>query len=485
MPERKKTKRESLTEQLAGLLTRSVSDKDRSRATLHLLDWLACAVAGAASPAGNIVTQYGQDHQRGPCTAIGVGRLAAESAAFINGALGNMQEMDDIHGPGIVHPGPVVIPAAMACAELLGSSETEFLEAIVRGYEAVVRIASAVGPGHYRRFQNNSTCGPFGAAAAAGFLFGLNEAQMVHALGNAGTLASGLWQMQLEGAMSKHFHTARAAQTGVTCAHLASKGFTGPARMLEGEKGFFATLCPDPSPKAVTADPAAPWKIYEVGFKPWPVCGSLRAPIGAALALKHEFRPEDIAAVKVRTYPEALRFCDNPNPANTRESRFSIQHVVAVAIVEGPPTLESFEPSAINRPHISWVRNLVEIEISERLSSRYPHHRGAEVEVRVRGGDRIVGAVDDAPGDPDNPLDDFAIEGKARMSLAAGGLGEDVAQAIISNATALANGGSLNDLTALLYQTAITGALGATPGTRAAAPTPRSCGTRAGPTVHK
>ena len=81
---------------------------------------------------------YGARQPAGPCAAIAVGEVRAETAAFVNGSYGNVLEMDDIHRTSILHPGPVVIPAALACAQAEGVAAHEFLEAMVRGYDAVM-----------------------------------------------------------------------------------------------------------------------------------------------------------------------------------------------------------------------------------------------------------------------------------------------------------------------------------------------------------
>jgi 2-methylcitrate dehydratase PrpD len=153
------------------------------------------------------VAGYGKSLGTGDCHAIGAGRLAATGAAFVNGAYGNVLEMDDIHRAAILPAGPVVIPAALAVAERQGADAREFLSAVVRGYEAMIRIGRSVGPHHYRFWHKTSPCGPFGAAAAAASLLRLDPARTVWALGNAGTQASGPWQCRLEGAMSKQLHT--------------------------------------------------------------------------------------------------------------------------------------------------------------------------------------------------------------------------------------------------------------------------------------
>lgn len=60
--------------------------------------------------------------------------------------------------------------------------------------------------------------------AAAGHLLGLDEDQMVSALGMAGTQSSGLWAFLEEGATCKKLHPARAAVNGLTAAVLAKGG---------------------------------------------------------------------------------------------------------------------------------------------------------------------------------------------------------------------------------------------------------------------
>ncbi|MCH8188299.1 MAG: MmgE/PrpD family protein [Proteobacteria bacterium] len=369
----------SLTAQLLPILRRPVSARDRERATLHVLDWVGCAVIGATTPPGRVMMNYGALQPAGPCKAIGVGDVRPETAAFVNGSYGNVLEMDDIHRTSILHPGPVVVPAALACAQSLGADAASFLDAVVRGYDAVIRIGASVGLGHYKFFHNTSTCGPFGAAAACGFLLGLDDAGLVHALGNAGTTAGGFWQVRHEDAMSKQLHNARAAQSGLVAALLASRGFTGPAHILEGPHGFYAAVCPDAKPEVVTADPEGPWLMYDTSFKPWAACRHAHSTIDATLAVRHQVDPDEVESVTVRTYSDAVAFCDRPDPATVADAKFSLPHVVAVTLIDGPPTLASFDMAAVGRAPIAAFRPRVHLEVAEPWDSDYPEHYGAEV----------------------------------------------------------------------------------------------------------
>ena len=170
----------SLTRNLARILGRQVEHEARERAALHLLDWIGCAVIGTGEPAGRLLLKHAAKHPSGSYAVVGGRSVSApEQAAFCNGGLGNILEMDDVHRTAILHPGPVVIPAAFAAAQSCGATAETFLDSLVRGYEADIRIGSAVGPGHYTNWHNTSTCGLFGAAASVASVLGLNEDQMV------------------------------------------------------------------------------------------------------------------------------------------------------------------------------------------------------------------------------------------------------------------------------------------------------------------
>src|SRR5262249_27378022 len=135
-----------------------------------------------------------------------------------------------------------IMPAALAVAEREHADGKSFLLAVAVGYEAALRIGEAVNPSHYRFWHPTGTAATFGAAAAAGALLKLNAAQMLNALGSAGTQAAGLWEFNADGSMSKHLHPGKAAFNGILAADLAFQGFTGATRILEGERGFFRAM---------------------------------------------------------------------------------------------------------------------------------------------------------------------------------------------------------------------------------------------------
>jgi 2-methylcitrate dehydratase PrpD len=438
----------SLTDGLVALLARPIAPPDRRRAALHLLDWIGCAAAGAMSDAGAVFRDDASRKPWGKAPVLLGTRTAARDAAFANGAFGNVLEMDDVHREAILHPGPVVIPAVLALAAERGDAGPALLDAILRGYEAMIRIGRAIGRSHYDHFHPTATMGAFGAAAGCASLLGLEAERAVSALGNAGTTAGGVWQCRHEPVMTKQFHTAHAAASGLESAMLAAAGLTGPRFILEGPQGLFAGLSRNPSPHRVLQGADDPWLVHATSFKPWPACRHAHAAVDAALALRDRIGAQEIEAVRVESYADALAFCDRRAPRSMTEAKFSLQHAVAVALIAGKPTLADFEPPAIARPDFAALRDRIALAEGAEFSRAYPLRFGSAVEVTLRGGATLREVVRDALGDPENPLPETDILVKATMLLNSAGVAQP--QRILDAALALVDGAAVSALCDLL-----------------------------------
>lgn len=394
----------SLTQQLAGLLQRPIADADRRLAAMHVEDWIGAVVAALTTAEGRALSTYTRAQRGTGATAIGVGDATEAGAAFHNASLAIALELDSNDRQAKLHPGPVVIAAALAAAEASAASGQTFLDAVVRGYEAAIRVGRSVGPQHYHFFHNTSTCGGFGAAAAVATVVGLDEDTLSHALGLAGTTAGGFWQVRLEEASAKLVHAGRAAESGVTAARLAAAGITGPLRILEGELGLYAATAPDADPSAVTAGPQLPWLVHETSLKPWACCRHAHAAIDATLRLRPQLTTgEAITQIDVATYADAIAFCDLPEPVTSGQARFSLQHVVATAIVDGEVGLGAFAASSLGRGEAAALRSLVRLHTDPELEGRYPSSWGARVTVTTKSG-KMTSGCRDTKGDPENPM---------------------------------------------------------------------------------
>ena len=411
----------SLTRDLVRLIrTKEVTESDLTQSALFVLDTLACALGALNTEPARILAAVAP-----PRTADTARR------AFYLGGLSHILEMDDLHRDSVTHPGCVVIPAAWAIADARDLGGRAFLKAVLAGYEACCRVGMAVGKAHYRIWHNTSTCGPFGSAMAAAELLGLGEDQAVWALGNAGTQSSGLWEFLASGAMSKHLHTARAAESGVLAAQLAAEGFTGAEHILEGEKGFFAGLCSDPAPEAVTHDPSRSWELKRTSIKPWPCCRHTHPAIDAALELHAKLGNTALSKIAVGAYGAALDVCDRPHPDDPYSARFSLQHCVAIALTEGRVDQQSFGTAA--RGRVAGERAKVSLHVDGGIEAAYPSGWGAIVTVETADGQVMSAARSAAKGDAENPVDATELASKAHDLLVGGGMAEaDAAQFILT-----------------------------------------------------
>lgn len=406
----------SETDRIAEHLLQPIAAAVRTRARLHLLDWLGCVAGARAAPIARIQANAAQGS-------------AVEAAVW----LGNVLEMDDVHRTAILHPGPVIWPTVLG----VGSDVLDdALDAAIRGYEAMIAIGSMLDARHYAYWHNTATAGVFGAAAAAAIRLGADHAQLVSALGLAGSVTGGFWQMRHEPVMAKQWHLAHAMSTGTAAARHAHRGVTGPRFILEGPQGLFAATCAAPKPFA----PGATWRIAEVSFKPWGACRHAHPAIDAALELKAQGALE--GAVTVETYRDALVFCDRPDPGSAIEAKFSLQHAVAIVMERGVPRLADFEPDAIAA--LADARRLVSVKESDAFTAAYPAHFGARVacaaaEVTLR----------DALGDPERPLAEAGVVAKARALMGWGGIASPAAEDAIR---LVFETDRVRDITALLQE---------------------------------
>ena len=151
-------------------------------------------------------------------------------------------ELDDTHSASSLHPAVVTIPAALATAELQGSSGEDLLAAIVAGYEVAGRLGRALDPQqiYARGFHPTGVLGPFAAAAVTAKLLELSPRELAHAFGIAASQAAGRLEFFSDGAWTKRFHPGWASHSGYLAARLAQAGFTGPLLAFEGRDGLLS-----------------------------------------------------------------------------------------------------------------------------------------------------------------------------------------------------------------------------------------------------
>ena len=263
--------------------------------------------------------------------------------------------------------------------------------------------------------QQGKTGALFRWSASCGAVLSEHDAipfvEYANAFGNAGSVAGGLWHMRHDNVLTKQWHIAHAVRTGREAALHAHAGATGPEGILEGPQGLFAAMVEEPDELASSGEG---WLIETVSFKPFAACRHAHPAIDAAMELRKAGKLQ--APFTVETFADALTFCDRPDPKTELEAKFSLQHCVAICLLRGEPSLEDFELAAINEREVAALRARVQVSVGDEYQERYPARFGGE----VSAGRELI-RVEDALGDPENPVTDLQLQEKALMLLTAGG----------------------------------------------------------------
>ena len=407
-----------------------------------LLDHLGCAARGGtldtADAVGRMLAAIGADE--GPVlTAVVAKRpLRPEWAVFANGVHAHSIELDDTHSASSLHPAVVTIPAALATAELQGSSGQDLLAAIVAGYEVSCRIGRALDPQqvYAKGFHPTPIVGPFAAAAVTAKLLGLSAGELTHAFGIAASQSAGRLEFFSDGAWTKRLHPGWASHSGYLAARLAQAGFTGPALAFEGRDGLLRGYGSADRADLLTTGLGAPFELAETSVKPYACCRYNQGPIDLAIALasEHDLGPADIARVRVGVVSQAIPIVAEPAerklaPANDVDAQFSLPYAIGLGIVLRKATLDEYAEPALSSPEVRWVASKVSAEARPDFDERFPGLWPAEVEITTVDGRTLRMQTDYAKGDPQNRLSHAEMREKFR-SLAAVALSDGELDAV-------------------------------------------------------
>ncbi len=319
-------------------------------------------------------------------------RYTPAGAAFLNAALAHSLDFDDTHAAASLHPGAPVIPAALVAGEMAGASGADVLAAIIAGYEVTCRIALALPAGeHYNRgFHPTATCGAFGAATAAGRVFGLDADGIAGALGTALSQAAGSLQFLANGAWTKRFQVGWAALNGLVAATLVREGFKGAAEALEGRHGFMRAYAPNPQPDRAVQDLGRVFELMNTAVKPYPSCRYGHAGIDAALALRseHGLSAEEIEHVTLGLSKAGMLLVGEPaekkrDPRNVVDGQFSGPFVIAAALATGHMGWDSY--GLLEDPVVRGLLPKVACAFEPEIEAEFPVNMSAKLTIRARG----------------------------------------------------------------------------------------------------
>jgi 2-methylcitrate dehydratase PrpD len=422
-----KTVSDDISDFIGQVTIKNISPDVREIAKLHLLDGLATMLGGVNEKSSRLLRRrFSARKLTGEATVLGShNKFSAEHAALINGVQGHVLDYDDAqlatlpsHPMGQqTHPTTPVLAAALALAESRRATGAALLNSYIVGLEVACRLGDAVDPSHYLDgFHPTGTLGAFGATAACAQLLRLSPLSIRHALGIAGTLASGLRANR--GTMAKGLNAGHAAENGVIATTLAADGFTASENIFDDPMGFFSAACRG----RVNTDLlrfGEPFFIAKPGIaiKLYPCAGVLHPVLDLTLDLRvrHRIEPKNIDRIRVDLDTNAALPLVYENPKDNLQAKFSLNFAVAVAIVDGEAGLKQFTAERVHDPKIK--RLMKRVELVRRPLRQEKHETGVDSEIEIVMIDGAVhrarGSV--ARGHPSLPASRAEIEDKLRQ----------------------------------------------------------------------
>jgi len=424
--------------------------------TRRIIDAVACGLAAARESgppkARAAMTRLAPS---GHATILGTGeRTSPDLAAFVNGYLVRYLDYNDTYlSKEALHPSDN-LAGLLAVAEDIGASGRDLITALVAAYEITCRLADASSIRD--RGWDHVTYGSIAVSATVARLLQCDVAQIEQAINIAAATGIQLRQTRVgQLSMWKGAAYGGAGRNALFAAYLAREGFTGPAPVFEGRRGFINQVSgPVEIPimageEAASGESPERWedeggrpdgeagprfKLLDTDIKYWPAEYHSQAAIALALDLRRQgVRPDAVDRVVIRTFKVAVEIIGGEPekwaPTTRETADHSMPYLVAAALLDGEITERQFTPERIARGDIRSLMGRIDVVERPDLTAAYPRGIPTILEIHERGGRAHSARVDFPPGHSHNPLADAQIDEKF-MRLAAPILGDRAGRAL-------------------------------------------------------
>lgn len=375
-----------------------------------VLDGVATMLAGAREPVSGIVVRHLARYGGvGQATVVGHDRtLAPLDAAYANATAAHALDFELMWYPP-THPTSPVLPAILALAETRPVSGQQLIEALVAGFEVQGRLhlaAFASVDRWLRGLHFPGLVGPFGSAAACARLLALDVHRLQMAFGIAGSRVAGL--MANTGTMAKSSHPAGAARGGLESALLAAEGYTAAPDILGAGWGYNDVFYDGELDLSVVIDRFGdPYRMVDPGVivKKHPAQYPTHWSIDAALEVRADpaYRAAAVRRVRIEVGAdnEAARV---HRPATGLGGKFSIAYTVAVALLDGEVTIDSFSDERLAGADVQDLLGCIEVVRRPEVTAMDFATAWSRVTVEQADGSEVTARVDRPAGIWDHPI---------------------------------------------------------------------------------
>jgi 2-methylcitrate dehydratase PrpD len=385
-----------------------------------LIDTLGVALAGSVSEvAAKARSLISLTAAEGDCVVLGGERgFSAPAAAFANAAAAHALDFDDNSYPGFVHGSAVIMPAALAVAQLRDLSGSAWLTAFVVGAECEYALARMLTRHIYDQgWWTTGVLGCVGACAAACHGLGLSAEQTAHALGIA---LAGTGGMKASfGSDAKVLMAGRASESGVVAALLAQACSSGPVDIVEHPRGLAAMFNAGVLHTGILQGLGRDWSLITPGvdIKRIPVCLSSHAAVDALRDLVDEYaiNADAIEAIECDVPAIVVQNLIYHAPVTREQARFSLQFALAATWLQGDVDLDNVSTAMATRGDVVACMQRISLQSSARWSDPVlleSAPEGAWVKVLLKDGNSRERFCAMPVGAASNPLSHAQLRAK-------------------------------------------------------------------------
>ena len=329
-------------------------------------------------------------------------RVSPMAAALVNSTAGVALEMDEGNRFGGGHPSIHVLPGLLAASEESVASGSEFMTALIVGYEITSRLGGATSP--HPNVHSHGHWGAPGTAAAIARLKGWSADDIKGVVNIAASMSpANTWTNAFEGATVRNLYPGRSSMQGVLAVDLYQCGFTA---LDDAPSDVYGTILGESfDPVQAVAGLGGEFRIQQNYFKLHACCRYNHATLDAVVdaMVDSNIEPAHVDSVTVDV-PWMLDGMLGGYPQNMLAAKFNIPYAVAAALVTRRTDITVFRPEVIAEPSIRAAFDRVTVRVGDSSRQQAVTGPSASVEIRTIGGDSHNASVTSIRGDYGSPI---------------------------------------------------------------------------------
>jgi 2-methylcitrate dehydratase len=310
------------------------------------------------------------------------------------------------------HPSDM-IPGMLAIGEIEHSSGRDVLAATAIAYEVWGSLTTGVTV--RERGWDQGTFLGLATALGVGKLMDLDEDELANAVSLA-VVPYVPMRTSRAGALSmwKGCATAAAVRNGIFSAQLAREGLTGPPEPFEGKDALWDLV----TGEFEFSIPTRPGELVveATNLKPTPAEYHSQALLALVPQIRDWASVDDIASIAIETYwvgySEIGSELEKWDPKTRETADHSLPYMLAVALVDGEVTLESFTDARIADPALRPLMQKIAVSHNPDFTAAYPEQMMSRIRVVTRDGREFDQITPYPRGHVRNPMSHDEINDK-------------------------------------------------------------------------